>query len=165
MPHSPRWHGGQLWVLESGSGRVSIVEPRTGRCEAVAELPGFTRGLEFHGGLAFVGLSQVRESAVFSGIAIAQRPVEERCCGVWVLDVASGRTVAFLKFEDAVQEIFGIQVLPGVRFPDLVNDQPAVLADSFVLPEDALEVVPESLRFAAEDREAVAMPVPMEVCR
>jgi hypothetical protein len=96
-----------------------------------------------------VGLSQVRESAVFSGIAIAERPLAERCCGVWVLDAASGSTVAFLKFEDAVQEIFSVQVLPGVRSPDLINDQPALLADSFVVPDEALRVVPEPLRYPA----------------
>ena len=38
--------------------------------QTVAELPGFTRGLAFLGDLAFVGLSQVRETAVFSGIPV-----------------------------------------------------------------------------------------------
>src|SRR5436305_14178915 len=122
MPHSPRWHAGKLWVLESGTGGIGCVEPGTGRYERVAELPGFTRGLDFAGDLAFVGLSQVRESAVFSGIPIAERPLEERCCGVWVLDVSTGSTLAFVTFEDAVQEVFAVQVLPGVRFPDLIND-------------------------------------------
>ena len=42
----------------------------TGRYEAVAAVPGFTRGLDFAGDLAFVGLSQVRESAVFSGLPL-----------------------------------------------------------------------------------------------
>jgi uncharacterized protein (TIGR03032 family) len=76
MPHSPRWYAGKLWVLNSGSGSLGIVDPATGRYEEVVSLPGFTRGLDFVGPLAFVGLSQVRESAVFSGIAIAERPVE-----------------------------------------------------------------------------------------
>ena len=62
-----------------------------------------------------------------------------------VQEAASGRTVAFLKFEDAVQEIFGVQVLPGIRSPDLINDQPALLADSFVVPEEALCSVPAPL--------------------
>jgi hypothetical protein len=44
-----------------------------GRYVNLAELPGFTRGLDIFGGLAFVGLSQVRESAVFSGLAIAEK--------------------------------------------------------------------------------------------
>ena len=56
----------------------------------LAELPGFTRGLDFCGPLAFIGLSQVRETAVFSGIPIAERPLEERACGVWVVDIADG---------------------------------------------------------------------------
>src|SRR5262249_50961442 len=73
MPHSPRWHGGRLWVCESGSGTLGTVDLSTRRYEAVAAVPGFTRGLDFVGELAFVGLSQVRESAVFSGIEITQR--------------------------------------------------------------------------------------------
>jgi uncharacterized protein (TIGR03032 family) len=149
MPHSPRWHNGRLWLLDSGAGGVGYVDPRTRRYVRVAELPGFTRGLDFAGDLAIVGLSQVREGAVFSGIPIAERPLEERSCGVWVLDTRSGRTVAFVKFEDAVQEIFAVQALPGIRCPDVINDNRALLADSFVLPTEALGTVPAPLRFPA----------------
>jgi uncharacterized protein (TIGR03032 family) len=145
MPHSPRWYAGRLWVLDSGNGGVAVVDEATGRLESVAELPGFTRGLDFCGRFAFVGLSQVRESAVFSGIAIAERP--QRSCGVWVLDTVSGQTVAYVKFEDAVQEIFAVTVLPNLRFPDVINDNNALIADSFVLPEHALADVPTFLRF------------------
>ena len=149
MPHSPRWYDGRLWVLESGGGGFGCIDPDTGKYEAVAELPGFTRGLDFCGPLAFIGLSQVRESAVFSEIAIAERPLAERCCGVWVVNIHTGRTIAFVKFEDAVQEIFAVQLLPGVRHPDLINDQPRLIADSFVVPDEALELVPRPLRHAA----------------
>jgi uncharacterized protein (TIGR03032 family) len=135
MPHSPRWHAGKLWLLESGTGSIGYLDPSSGRYQGVAELPGFTRGLDFVGDLAFVGLSQVRESAVFSGIPVADRPVEDRSCGVWVIDVSTGRSAAFVKFEGAVQEVFAVQVLPGVRFPDLINDDEAILANSFVLPD------------------------------
>jgi len=138
MPHSPRWYAGRLWLLESGNGAIGWVDPVNNRYQCLAELPGFTRGLDFFGRFAFVGLSQVRESAVFSGIAIAERPIEERCCGVWVLDIESGQTVAFVKFEDALQEIFAVAVLPGRRYPDLINDNLSVIADSFVLPDTAL---------------------------
>ncbi len=87
-----------------------------------AEVPGCTRGLDILGNLAFVGLSQVRESAVFSGIPIAERALAERNCGVWVVDLRTGQTVAFLRFEDAVQEVFAVQVLPGLRYPELAPD-------------------------------------------
>jgi uncharacterized protein (TIGR03032 family) len=146
MPHSPRWYAGRLWVLESGAGGVGFVDPRSGRYVSLAELPGFTRGLDFCGPLAFIGLSQVRESAVFSGIAIAERALQERVCGVWVLNIQTGQTIAFLRFEEAVQEIFAVQVLPGRRFPDLINDNAQLISDSFVLPDSALDEVAGSYR-------------------
>jgi uncharacterized protein (TIGR03032 family) len=143
MPHSPRWYQGRLWLLESGSGTLGTVDPSAGRYEPIAEVPGFPRGLDFHAGLAFIGLSQVRESAVFSGLPLTER-LTERTCGVWVVDLATGRTVAFLRFEDAVQEIFAVQVLSDIRFPELINDDPAILADSFVLPDEVLNQLPGS---------------------
>jgi uncharacterized protein (TIGR03032 family) len=104
-------------------------------------LPGFTRGLDFLGPFAFIGLSQVRETAVFSGIPITERlPVEERACGMWVVDIRDGRTVAFLRFEAGVQEVFAVQVLQGVRYPDILPEgvHDDVLADAYVLPTEAL---------------------------
>ena len=62
MPHSPRWYAGRLWVCESGAGTLGFIDPNTGKYEPIAEVPGFTRGLDFAGNLAFVGLSQVRET-------------------------------------------------------------------------------------------------------
>jgi uncharacterized protein (TIGR03032 family) len=143
MPHSPRWHDGRLWVLESGAGSLATVDLATGRLETVALLPGFTRGLDFHGPFAFIGLSQVRESALFSGIPITDRlPVEQRRCGVWVVDTRTGQTIAFLRFEAGVQEIFAVQVLPGMRYPDVLVDTDDTIANAFVLPDEALADVP-----------------------
>src|SRR6185295_4046933 len=34
MPHSPRWHDGRLWVLESGKGEIGVVDLPTGKIEA-----------------------------------------------------------------------------------------------------------------------------------
>jgi hypothetical protein len=147
MPHSPRWYADRLWLCESGTGTLGFINPRTGRYEPVAEVPGFTRGLDFAGGLAFVGLSQVRESAVFSGIPITERLAEdERTCGVCVVELATGRVVALLKFESGVQEVFAVAVLPGRRWPELINDDDTRLENSFVVPDGALADVPAALR-------------------
>lgn len=137
MPHSPRYHDGRIWLLESGIGAVSVLDPSAGKTVEVARLPGFTRGLCFVGHYAFVGLSQIRESAIFGGIPIAESP-EKRCCGVWVIDVRNGATVAFVRFEGVVQEIFAVEALPNIRFPELVNEPGALLDSSFVLPPSAL---------------------------
>jgi uncharacterized protein (TIGR03032 family) len=148
MPHSPRWHGGRLWVCESGSGTLGTVDLNTGRYEAVTAVPGFTRGLDIVGDLAFVGLSQVRESAVFSGIPITERLApEERTCGVCVVDLRRGEVVALLKFTSGVQEVFAVALLPR-RFPDLVNDDEKVLESSFVVPNECLGEVAATVRAA-----------------
>jgi uncharacterized protein (TIGR03032 family) len=141
MPHSPRWYAGKLWLLESGRGQLITVDSADGRREVVAALPGFTRGLDFAGPLAFVGLSQVRESAVFGDLPITERDGKERQCGVWVVDVRSGQTVAFLQFRGDVQEIFAVQVLQGMRFPEIVSDQEDAILNSFVLPDESLRDV------------------------
>jgi uncharacterized protein (TIGR03032 family) len=147
MPHSPRWHGGRLWLLESGTGSLGFVDLDSGRYEPIVHLDGFTRGLEIVGNLAFIGLSQVRETAVFSGIQITERLQEtERTCGVWVVDIERGQVVAFLKFEEAVQEVFAVALLHGIRFPDLINEDAELIGSSFVLPDDALRDVPAELR-------------------
>jgi uncharacterized protein (TIGR03032 family) len=146
MPHSPRWHGGRLWVCESGAGTIGTVDLSTGRYEAVAAVPGFTRGLEMVGDLAFVGLSQVRESAVFSGIPITERLApEERTCGVCVVDLRRGEVVALLKFTSGVQEVFAVAVLPR-RYPDLINDDEKRLESSFVVPTECLADVAATVR-------------------
>jgi uncharacterized protein (TIGR03032 family) len=147
MPHSPRWYAGRLWVCESGSGTLGYIDPGAGQYEPVAEVPGFTRGLDFAGQFAFVGLSQVRESAVFSGIPITERlAANERTCGVCVLDLTAGRVAALLRFETAVQEVFAVTVLPGRRYPDLINDDQTLLESSFVVPTECLGEVAATVR-------------------
>jgi Domain of unknown function (DUF4915) len=49
MPHSPRIHGGRVWLLDSGTGRLVQVDIQRGSVETVLELPGYTRGLAFCG--------------------------------------------------------------------------------------------------------------------
>ena len=141
MPHSPRKHGGRLWVLESGEGSLSIVDPAQRTCTSRAQFPGFTRGLAFVGPVAFVGLSKVRESAVFSGIPLVDR-VEERICGIWAVNVESGEILGFVRFEAGVEEIFAVQVLPS-RFPEVLEWGDPRMNDSYVVPDAALADVPK----------------------
>jgi uncharacterized protein (TIGR03032 family) len=152
MPHSPRGYAGRLWVCESGAGTLGLIDQNTGKYEPIAEVPGFTRGLDFAGNLAFVGLSQVRESAVFSGIPITERLSEnERTCGVCAIDLRSGQVVGLLRFDTAVQEVFAVTVLPGRRYPDLINDDPILLENSFMVPDAALADVSPALRPSARN--------------
>ena len=133
MPHSPRWHDGRLFVLESGTGGVVRVDPSTGRRDTVARLPGFTRGLAMSGPYAFVGLSKIRKTSAMDGVPLAQRP-EQLKCGVAVVNWRSGQVMALLEFQTAVEEIFDVRLLPGLRFPEVIGFQHEAIRQTFVVP-------------------------------
>ena len=138
MPHSPRWHDGQLWVLDSGRGELCQVNLESGRRDSVARLPGFARGLAMVGKFAFVGCSRVRESAWFSGLPVVEQGrIPE--CGIWAVDLDSGQIVGWLKFEAGIDEIFDVQWLPGLAWPDVLEvDEPTAL-NAFAVPADTLQ--------------------------
>jgi uncharacterized protein (TIGR03032 family) len=135
MPHSPRWHDGRLWVLESGTGELHTVDPK-GRHAAVAGLPGFARGLALAGRYAFIGLSKVRPTSTMDGVPIAGRRGELKC-GVAAVDLHTGRVAGLLEFQTAVEEIFDVQLLAGVRFPEVVGFQNEDVFRTFVVPPAA----------------------------
>ena len=120
MPHSPRLYNGQLYMLDSGHGTLIRVDPLTGERSTVAALPGFTRGLDCFGGHAFVGLSQIRETAVFGGLPVQQEQQELRC-GLAIVDLVSGATVGLLWFQTGLEEIFSVTVIPGWYNPAVIG--------------------------------------------
>ncbi len=116
MPHSPRVSEGQLYVLNSGAGRLERVDPSNGHRDIVCNLPGYARGLAICGSLAFVGLSRVRTSSAWDGVPIAAHP-EKLKCGVWVVDLGKGALIGHLEFVSGVDELFDVQLLLGITSP------------------------------------------------
>jgi uncharacterized protein (TIGR03032 family) len=119
MPHSPRWNDGHLWVLNSGTGHLGIVDASSGIFEPRVFCPGFLRGLAFHDNHAIVGLSLPRDGA-FSGLALdaeLKRRDADPWCGVQIIDLKSGDIVQWMRFEGPVTELFDVGVWPGVRRP------------------------------------------------
>src|SRR4029079_5782649 len=100
----------------SGLGDISYVEPDSGRIHSVEQVPGYTRGLTFHGPLAFVGMSRIRETSTFGGVPIAEKRDELRCGGA-VIDMRRGKAVAYIEFKSGVEEIFAVEVVPHARCP------------------------------------------------
>jgi uncharacterized protein (TIGR03032 family) len=131
MPHSPRLFDGRMWVLNSGDGTLETIDPQTGQRDVVEHFPGYTRGLAFCGGAAFVGLSRIRETAIFGGLPIAQQQAELKC-GIGVVDRTSGRTIATLEFERGVDEIFDVQIVSETKCLALTGPQPQADGDEDV---------------------------------
>ena len=116
LPHSPRVDGRRVFFLRSGEGDLALADRRDGVVTSVAAVPGVARGLALHGGYAFVGISKARPSLV--GVPIVAKRDTLRC-GIWVVDLRSGAIVAQLEFHTGVEEIFDVQVLPGMVAPYL----------------------------------------------
>jgi uncharacterized protein (TIGR03032 family) len=120
MPHSPRWYRDRLWLLNSGTGEFGYLDLERGQFEAVTFCPGYLRGLAFHGDFAIVGLSEPRHNTSFQGLplddALARKGAVPRC-GLAVIDLRSGDLVHSLRIEGVVEELYDVQVLPGIRRP------------------------------------------------
>ena len=120
MPHSPRWHQGKLWVLNSGTGEFGYVELDSGRFVPLTFCSGYMRGLSFHGDFALVGLSMPRHNKTFSGLKLEEnlrsRNAEPRC-GIMVIDLRTGDIAHWLRIEGMVNELYDVVPLPGVVRP------------------------------------------------
>lgn len=101
-PHSARLHRRRLWVANSGYGELGLVED--GRLRVVRRFDGWTRGLAFAGGVAFVGTSRVipRFSSYAPGVDLAKSR-----CAVHALDTVSGESLGSLGWPTGNQ-IFAI---------------------------------------------------------
>ncbi len=67
------------------------------------------------------------------GVPIAERRAALKC-GVEVVDCRRGQVVAGLEFQTAVEEIFDVQLLLGIRFPEVIGFQKDTILHTFVVP-------------------------------
>lgn len=134
MPHSPRWHNNELWLLQSGTGGLGKIDLRSGGYEEMIRLPGFTRGLSFHGNLAFVGVSSVRDRAYF-GAALKNGESMNRC-GVWIIEATSATVLGMLEFVNP-DELFAVEVLSGVKSPEIINMDNTLIDSVFQFPANS----------------------------
>jgi uncharacterized protein (TIGR03032 family) len=106
-PHSARFGSdGRLWLDNSGYGEVGVVEG--GRFCPVHRFEGWTRGLAFHDGLAFVGTSRVLPRFGHYAPGVDARRAQ---CGIHILEMASGRILGSITWP-AGNQIFAVEVAP-----------------------------------------------------
>ncbi len=122
MPHSPRLHNGELWLLNAGTGELGVVEfakSGKGTFKPRVFCPGFLRGLCFHENLAFVGLSRPRYKR-FEGLELDQKLKEadsEAWCGVQIIDLATNACVDWFRIDGKIGEIYDVEIIPGAVCP------------------------------------------------
>lgn len=114
-PHSARFHQNKVWLCNSGYGSVGTLNPDEDldpkeRYQETLRVPGFTRGMSFHGDYGFVGLSKV--ISFYEPYAPGLVP-EKSLCGVVIFNVVTGEEVARLYWPEGYQ-IYEVVVLPNI---------------------------------------------------
>jgi uncharacterized protein (TIGR03032 family) len=150
MPHSPRWYQDRLWVLNSGTGELLIVDVSSGRTTPVCGLPGYLRGLCFVGPYALIGLSKIREKHIFGGLPIQKR-YDKLLCGVAVVDLRIGAGVGMFEFTQGCEELYDVRFLPGVRRPMILNLEKTAVRQAITNPDSSFW-----LRASSEIRDAAS---------
>lgn len=102
-PHSARLYKGKIWVDNSGYGELGYVDDEKFR--PVVRLPGWTRGLCFYQGIAFVGTSRILPR--FERFAPGLNP--KHCvCGIHAVDVKRAKILASVVWPQGNQ-IFAVE--------------------------------------------------------
>ncbi len=133
MPHSPRLIDGQLFTLLSATGELIKIDPKSNSFQTIASLDGFVRGMDSFGDYIFIGLSKIRASSTtFQGLPITPKA---KHAGIAVVSKLTGELVGEIRYEDTVEEIFDVKVIPGIRKPGLINTYDDLHQDAIVSPK------------------------------
>jgi len=124
MPHSPRWHDGNLFVLNSGAGYFGRVDFQKRAFEPIAFMPGYARGMAIHGNWAVAGLSDRRKNRTFQDLpledALKKHEAETRC-GLQVIDLKTGDVPHWVRIEGTVSELYDVAIVPDCVCPMLIG--------------------------------------------
>ena len=133
MPHSPRLFDEQLYLLLSATGELVRVDPDSGKYEVIWQRDGFVRGLARCGDYAFIGLSKLRKnSSTFAKLPFAQKAQE---AGIAVVHLPTGANVGGIFYQSSVEEIYDVQVLPGMVRPGILSTAKPEHKMALITPE------------------------------
>ena len=109
MPHSPRYYNDDLYVLESGSGKLIKVNTEGKSSEVVFDFKCFVRGLSFSNNLAFIGKSKIRENSTdFNQLEVKDNSLN---AGLIIFCMQTFTVLGEVNYTADIQELFDIQIL------------------------------------------------------
>lgn len=133
MPHSPRWHNGKVYYCNSGLGQLCCYDPNTRVNRVLAEVQGFTRGIDFVGNILILGLSKVRESTVEKPAPLSEK-YAETFSGIWLFNLADNTEIGHVKFTGNVDQIYDVAVIPNCTFPEVIEANHPRVRNHFCFP-------------------------------
>ena len=132
MPHSPRVYDDQLYMLNSATGELVRVDLDSATFDTILSVPGFVRGMARYGDYLFVGMSKLRQGRPLGDIPLARRDL---FAGVAVVHLPSGRLEGFIRYLNSCEEIYDVQVLPGLRRPGIMGLDNPIFRQALATPQ------------------------------
>ena len=134
MPHSPRLYNGKLYALLSATGELVEIDRITGKPAVIKNFNGFVRGMDCIGDYLFIGLSKLRESSsAFRDLPIAKQSL---FAGIVVMHLPTATITGFIKYENSVEEIYDVKILPDVRRPNILSPDKPERKMAVTTPDD-----------------------------
>ena len=111
MPHSPTIINNNLYLLESGNGRLIKVSIEKKSFEVIYEFNKFVRGMKYSKGLLFVGVSKIREnSKAFNDLDVVY---SSKNAGIIILDMKTKTTRGKITYSEIIEEIYDVNLIEG----------------------------------------------------
>lgn len=148
MPHSPRVVDGELYILLGATGELAVVDVEEGSYEVLQPVPGFARGMAHWGEYLFVGFSKIREGRLFEGVRL---DAEETHCGMGVVHRLSGGYMGEIRYVNTCEEIYDVQVLPGMRRPGILGVEGEMHKRAVSIPQTTYWAVEEEEQSGESD--------------
>lgn len=141
MPHSPRIYNQKVYALLSAAGELIEVDINTGKYETLTKFDYFVRGMDKIGDYLFIGHSKLRHTtSAFKDLPIAKKSQK---AGVMIVHLPTGSIVGNIMYENSVDEIYDVKILPNITRPNIVNPQHNSVNIAITSPNESYWAVSE----------------------
>ena len=121
MPHSPRIINNELYLLESGTGKLLLVDTEKNSSEIICDFGCFIRGMNVFKEYLIIGKSKIRSTSNdFKDLAVNEN---SNFAGVIIFDLKNRSVIGEINYETTVEEIFDVNIFPNVRKPLVLGNK------------------------------------------
>ena len=142
MPHSPTLINDELYLLESGSGKLLKVNLQEKSYDVIYNFGRFVRGMVHHKGLLIIGASKIREtSKSFEGLDVKEN---SKNAGIIIFDLRTKTIFGELNYSNTVEEIYDVNIIDGFKKPAIINQLDDRCKEIIVFPKNVYWRKPKS---------------------
>jgi uncharacterized protein (TIGR03032 family) len=138
MPHSPMLIDGDLYILESGIGRLIKVDTKSGAKTTIHDFNRFVRGMTYINGVLIIGMSKIRKnSKTFSQLSVS---TSSDIAGLILFNLRFGDKIGEIDLSNSVDEIYDVKVINGTKNPAIIPKDNKMSKEIITMPKNSFRV-------------------------